>query len=58
MKIAAVFLVTVALTLSACANNGQQLGTKQTAGGFWALLAVPSPAQISVGAKVKSQPLP
>ena len=34
MKIAAVFLVTTALMLSACANNGQQLGAKQTAGGL------------------------
>ena len=34
MKIAAVFLVTAALTLSACASTGQQLGTKQTVGGL------------------------
>ena len=35
MKTPAVFVVVAALTLGACANNGQQLGAKQTAGGLF-----------------------
>lgn len=34
MKTPAVLVVAAALTLGACANNGQQLGTKQTVGGL------------------------
>lgn len=35
MKTPAVFVVVAALTLGACANNGQELGTKQTVGGLF-----------------------